>query len=209
MLKKFFLNQDYFYDLEDNKTSSILMNEIKAITFEDLFDIIKANETEIQALNSLNIPQFSSLLVLDKVLEVVNGSDHLNYELIGYYLNKDTTVVAQRKYGENHYKLTALMGLTSLDEQFNITPLGIEYMNLSADEKIIIRDKLFLRIPTIQRFLVDATKSSINGYELLSPILKESTITRRRSNINKIIKCVIEHFSREERLSIENNIIWK
>ena len=209
LLKKFYFSQDYFFDLEETDCSKKLIQDIQECSFEQLFDFIKYHESDIRSLTSLNIPQFSNLQVIDKVLEVVSASEHLNYELIGYYLNKDTTVVAQRKYGENHYKLVALMGLATLDGQLKITSIGREYVSLPEFEKKTIRDKLFLRIPTIQLFLIKAAKGKICGNDLLSPILKESTINRRRTNINKIIACVIEHFPREERLLIENNIMWK
>ena len=123
----------------------------------------------------------------------------MSFEELGYYLgqlhdNMKDGSVAQKKYGENHAKLATLLDLACISKNGNqsriyTSVLGRRFYHLSADKKKDLIKKLCLRIPIIQS--VFKTGSVLQIYEEMK-ILSASTQNRRRSNVENVLRSIIE-----------------
>ena len=159
--------------------------------------------------NPSNIPQFSDIDDLNGVLDIVYSSENITFEDIGYYFYPDSKIHAQWKYGENHYKTAALLGLTSWNKPYQVTDFGVEYMKIPAQERDNIRNKLILRIPVIQRVLLISMERELKPMDILTQHLALSTAKRRHSNLHVMVELVINSMNTENRLEIAENIKWK
>ena len=176
---------------------------------EDIITIIEANRTRMSEITPANIPQFSNIDSINEVLDYVLSTGDPTYELIGYYINKDAKKGAQTKYGENHYKTAASIGLTTMEKPFKVTMLGKKYMTLTTKEKINIRNKLFLLVPIVQYIVVEAKYKEIQPMDILRLYLSESTSVRRRSNVRTMVEYVYKDAEREFIIEIQKNLDWK
>lgn len=178
---------------------------------DDIFDVIKNNCGSLLKVVSNNIPQFSNAGDIYQVLRVVIDSeiDNLTYENIGYYLcPKGAKIGAQVKYGENHYKLSAQLGLVTYAKPFVATDLGIAYyLTDNSTERRNIEKRLALRIPIIQQALLLADDKTVNMADFMCLFLSPSTMLRRRSNLRELLSYImdISEVSMQHRL---NNITW-
>lgn len=186
-----------------------LIDILKGTSIENIINIIEANRERIAEITPANIPQFSSIDAINDVLDYVNSADEVTYELIGYYINKDAKKGAQTKYGENHYKTAASIGLTTADKPFMVTALGKKYMTLETEEKKAIRNKLFLLVPIVQKILIDAKYKVVQPMNILKLYLSESTSLRRRSNVRAMVEYVYKDADKEFIIEIQNNLDWK
>lgn len=215
VLTLFFLdNFNYEYrkytDNEREKSTNRLINILEDVSTENIIKLIDSNKDKIKDINPGNIPQFSNLSSINDVLDFVSVAENTTYELIGYYINKDSKKGAQMKYGENHYKIAALIGLVTPQKPFEVTDLGKRYMMLTEEEKLAVRNKLFLQIPIVQILLTSAISDRVNGMDVLRKYLSESTSIRRRSNLKNIINCICENIEDTElNVRIMTNIEWK
>lgn len=188
---------------------SKLINVLNGTSIENIINIIESNRDMIAEITPANIPQFSSINSINDVLDYVSSADEVTYELIGYYINKDAKKGAQTKYGENHYKTSASIGLTTVDKPFMITALGKKYMTLPTEEKNAIRNKLFLLVPIVQKILVEAKYRKIQPMNILNLYLSESTSLRRRSNVRTMVEYVYKDADVEFRVEVQKNLDWK
>lgn len=198
-----------YTDEQLNIVGEKIIDILKAISIDNIISIIEANKAEIAEITSANIPQFSNINSIDDVLNVVESSDQITFELIGYYINKNASKGAQIKYGENHYKIAAAIGLTTLNKPFHVTTLGKEYMSLSSEDKISIRNKLFLLVPIVQKIIIDAKYKTVHPLDILRLYLSESTSIRRRSSVRIMVEYVYKDADMELLLEIKKNLDWK
>ena len=176
---------------------------------EDILIVIEANRNRIVEITSANIPQFSNIDAINEVLDYVVSADEITYELIGYYINKDAKKGAQTKYGENHYKMAAAIGLTTAERPFAVTMLGSKYMRLTKKEKISLRNKLFLLVPIVQQIIIAAKYREIQPMQILRLYLSESTSVRRRANVRTMVEYVYKDAGVELATEIKKNLDWK
>lgn len=147
-----------------------------------------------------NIPQFSNLH--DATHEVIrilveSGLEGISYDEMGGYLNpraKNLSVIAKRKYGENHSKMATFFDLAVINFPQNkavIMPslLGKVYYHLSENQKNDIIIKLILRIPIIQEILIKAINEKVVVTDFLYQ-LSPQTRKRRQPNVIKLLKIV-------------------
>ena len=186
-----------------------LIDILKGTTIENIVNIIEANRDKIAEITPANIPQFSNIEAINDVLDYVNSTDDVTYELIGYYINKDAKKGAQTKYGENHYKTAASIGLTTVNKPFMVTALGKEYMILPTEDKRAIRNKLFLLVPIVQKIIIDAKYKEVQPMNILKKYLSESTSIRRRSNVRTMVEYVYKDADIEFVIEVQNNLDWK
>jgi hypothetical protein len=110
---------------------------------------------------------------------------------MGYMLRTECRKeVADKKYGENHIKTAAQMGLCSFQKcRANTNALGDCFIALPSDEeRKAILPKLCLYIPYIQNyFMAGATDEA---RENILSILSTTTQNRRRTNVNTIIETI-------------------
>ena len=189
-----------------------LFSILKEVSTEHIIDIIDQNKSEIQEITTGSVPQFSNLLDGDKVPNIVLSNPGCKYKLIGYFFNKDAEEYSQQKYGENHYKLAAQLGLCEYVDKEDpmrgteVSFLGLVYKDLPKDEKDVIRPKLCLQIPFIQHLLVEARHGKINAMEELNSILNHSTAIRRRSSIQQMMHAIEGTLDEDDEILM--NIEW-
>lgn len=186
-----------------------LVDILKGTSIENILNVIESDREKIAEITPANIPQFSNIESINDVLDYVNSEDKVTYELIGYYINKDAKKGAQTKYGENHYKTSASIGLTTIDKPFMITALGKKYMTLPTEEKVVIRNKLFLLVPIVQKILIDAKYMEVQPMNILNMYLSKSTSLRRKPNIRTMVEYVYNDADIEFRIEIQKNLDWK
>lgn len=169
-------------------------------------DIIKqiSNSDNLEPVKKDNIPQYSSLTnAVFKVPKILGdlSDEILDYQTLGGYLKKDdenckiNTSVAKKKYGENHSKTAALMDLalvTKTNSRANVTisEFGKYYIKLDEETKNQLAIRLLLRIPIIQRYFLNGQKKEMLEEDL--KILSKSTLNRRRSNVENMIRSILE-----------------
>lgn len=141
-----------------------------------------------------DIPQFSNLndcfLRVPQLL-LASGLEHVNFEQMGYLLRTEKrSSIADKKYGENHAKTAAMLGLCSHihGKGFIISVLGYCYSFLSDKERLKLQAPLALYIPFIQNciFSSDVETTIKNGISILS----KSTQKRREPNIRALINLI-------------------
>ena len=97
--------------------------------------------------------------------------------------------VADKKYGENHMKTSAQLGLCQFKKcRANTNMLGNLFVKLSKSERKKILPKLCLYIPYIQNYFMEGATDEVRE-DILS-ILSLTTRNRRRPNVNTIIQTV-------------------
>jgi len=164
------------------------MNELVLI----IDDIAEIEELDVQT-----IPQFSSIYsTTHDLLEIVYGKK-LSYEEIGVRLDYGTVKKkeARAKYGENHAKLGALMDLVFIDGDVDsrkmkttISPMGQCFQSLDEETKVKLRDRLFLRIPIIQKLIKETKEEETSLDSILFSVTNSSkTQERRKSSVKKIV----------------------
>ena len=188
-------------DVLDNHSTDELLRAGEKIliclhkdSVDELIDIVDDDSNVLGLIHPSNIPQYSNLKDVDKVLPIVESNAEFNcdYCLIGYFFNKFSKKGAQTKYGENHYKVAMLMGLAKQKKPLDITPLGSVYMNLDDEIRMDVKIKLFLRIPLIRYIMVHARTETVNVYNIMSNFLAVKTTKRRKSNVKTLVELLIE-----------------
>lgn len=189
----------YCKDLKDT-IGKWFIEELEKLSWADLFAIIKQSSSK-ENIEPSNIPQYSDLN--DAIFEVpkilYKYEDSMSYDQLGYFLDngKEKNQTAQRKYGENHSKLSTLLDLTTItmpnnNFQINLSILGKEYAKISKIKQEGIIAKLMLRIPIIQKILSDATDKKVYLSDYME-MLTQNTLIRRKGNVQKIIKYIQDH----------------
>lgn len=140
-----------------------------------------------------DVPQFSSLAdCVFKVPGLVRdcGIEDVTYAQMGFMLRtKPRKEGADMKYGENHAKTAAQMGLcTILNYRIYPSHLGVAFLELSKEEQERLMPRLILFMPYI--FNLYASNASYHDIMNSLSMLKESTKKRRLSNIWKLIEFV-------------------
>ena len=125
------------------------------------------------------------------------GLKDVDYSQMGYMLRDEKRKdIADKKYGENHMKTAAQLGLCRFEKcRANTNALGSNFIKLSEADRRIILPKLCLYIPFIQNYFMAGATDEIRD-EILS-ILSHTTQVRRRSNVNTIIQTIKESIDYE------------
>lgn len=212
-LKAFLFNYNDSFENTDNcdnrcnYAADMMLKYLSNMCMEDIIDFIDENNELIGEMNSKNIPQFSDINYVNTILPIVKTNPDGDYELFGYYYKKDANEGAHRKYGENHYKTASLMGLVTRKSPFCVTYFGESYMNLSDKEKLLLRPKLFMKIPIIQKVMADSLYGNAYPTDLMRTCLSESTVIRRRSNVRNIVKEICDLCN--DSINLFDKFIWE
>lgn len=180
--------------LSDSWTEEQSRSVIQAIALLSIEEIINTIDTaETPVFSTDNIPQFGSVVSLARVPQYVlqEGVSGLNYAQLGFRLKNDVyaRMDANIKYGENHGKGAALLGLICLcKKRFYPSVLTTGFCRLDDDKirnDVIIR--LFFRIPIVQTILKEAKTHRINGYCFMKG-MKMTTQKRRGQCLRAIFR---------------------
>lgn len=167
------------------RVSNHIISYLIEVDCQEIIKIIKDKGGDFGILPG-DVPQFSSFNdCVYKVPILVRdcGLEDLTYTRLGFMLRtKPRKDGADMKYGENHSKTAAQMGLCSITNS-RISPsyLGLSFCNLDRATQSKLLPKLILFIPYIQnQFASGASYEEILGSV---SFLSESTQKRRLSNI--------------------------
>lgn len=191
LLKAFYAHSDPSI-LEDMDKSHILLSVLKNYKCKDILEIIREGFAPFP-IDKKDISQFSDFK--DAYYTVPNmllnsGCTDVDYSRMGYLLRVEKRKdVADKKYGENHMKTAAQLGLCTFAKcRANKNALGTCFVKLSEKERKSILPKLCLYIPYIQNYFMEGATDEVRD-RMLS-ILSKTTQIRRRPNVNTIIQTV-------------------
>ncbi len=164
--------------------------DVCSFSFKDALDYID-NLNYLEPVTSENIFQFSSLCDCTENICIKldeNGDTGFRYNEVGRLLcgtiKRDS---ADRKYGENASKTSRELGLTQIiDNYVFLSCLGKAYPLLSDEKKKKLLAMLIIRSTYFTSLLNVAKKIKIESTCLMSG-LSDSTITRRKSNVKKLL----------------------
>lgn len=189
-----------------------LFNILTTTSTEDILDVIEKYQDEIQPITTGSIPQFSELTDADRIPDIVLSNPDCKYKLIGYFFNKEAADYSNQKYGENHYKLAAQLGLCEYADKkakdgiTAVSFLGTVYKDLPLSVRNELRPKLCLQVPFIQHIMIEARHGKVDAMAELQSMLTPSTSVRRRSSIQQMMHAIEETLSSDR--YIMNNIKW-
>jgi len=191
-----------------------LLARTTSLEIHDILEFIITHKNSIRPVDTNEIPQFSKLLDVFNVLRIVEDSPEtdLDYEKLGYYFcSRNSKSGAKVKYGENHYKLAAQLGLAYFGMPLRLTELGkaVNRVVVSDSDKENVVAHLAFRIPVIQKAVSEAHNGRFNFFNYLLCFFKESTAYRRRSSIKMLLKTIEEYTHDEFSLRTLWNIVWK
>ena len=191
LLKAFYTHADDSL-LKDKDKCKLLLEVLMKYPSAKIISLIK-EENALFEIDKKDIPQFSDFkdAYFTVPFNLANcGLKDVDYLQMGYMLRSEKRKeVADKKYGENHIKTAASMGLCSFSKcRANSNALGELFIKLSDEERENILPKLCLYIPFIHNYFKNGATDEIRE-EMIS-VLSETTQNRRRSNINTIIETV-------------------
>lgn len=182
------------------EAAQIIFKVLEIYSVSEIIQILNENFVPF-TIEAKDIPQFSSfddcyIRVPSDLLS--SGNESVNFDKMGFFLRKESRKVgADKKYGENHAKTAALMGLCEIKRKVGITttPLGVAFDSLPMEEKVDLKPKLCLYIPLIQNYFVQGCDDRIIKDSM--SILSLSTQKRRASNVKCLINIVKDSIDNE------------
>lgn len=191
LLKAFYTHVDASL-INDEKKSEFLLEVLKKYKCSEILKIIEDGFVPAEV-DKKDISQFSDFkdayYTVPYMLQNCGMTD-VDYSKMGYMLRDEKRKdIADKKYGENHMKTAAQLGLCRFEKcRANANALGSLFIKLSEADRRNILPKLCLYIPFIQNYFMAGATDEVRD-EILS-ILSPTTQVRRRSNVNTIIQTI-------------------
>lgn len=168
------------------------IDDIISIPCEKIVSMLISSTDEI-SISSSDIFQFSSFDdCTSRLCEIIrkNNNPGLNSLLMGKLLLDDGKIRkdgAYTKYGENHLKAAASLGLTrKYYDTYYLTCIGYVFDTLDDGKKEKLLLRMVLRNNLIRR-IIRATNNGSLDMRQFCYMLSDSTYIRRRSNLKKIV----------------------
>lgn len=198
--------------IEGNAISS-LFNEIKRARLDDIFAAVRSIEDK-EIVSPQNVPQFSKLEIAYGIPGLLEKLEEPQaFDAMGIYLDNTSgkKPAANKKYGENHSKLAALLDIADIVpdghvKKVSASPFGGLFCNLDDAEKKSMAARLAFRIPVVQHVLTAAFDTEVSISDYLKPFA-DSTRARRLPNICAILDLIRSECSdwdSELRYALEN-----
>lgn len=191
LLKAFYTHADDSL-LEMEEKTSLLIQVLQKYKCSEILEIIKDGFAP-NKIDKKDISQFSDFkdayYTVPYILKNCGITD-VDYSKMGYMMRDEKrNDVADKKYGENHMKTSAQLGLCQFKKcRANTNTLGNLFVKLSESERKKTLPKLCLYIPYIQNYFIEGATDEVRE-DILS-ILSLTTRNRRRPNVNTIIQTV-------------------
>ena len=191
LLKAFYTHADASL-INDEKKSEMLLEVLKKYKCSEILKIIEDGFVPAEV-DKKDISQFSDFkdayYTVPYMLKNCGMTD-VDYSKMGYMLREEKRKdIADKKYGENHMKTAAQLGLCRFEKcRANANALGSLFIKLSETDRRNILPKLCLYIPYIQNYFMAGGTDEVRD-EILS-ILSKTTQVRRRPNVNTIIQTI-------------------
>ena len=198
LLKVFYTHSDASL-LEDEDKSALLLDVLKKYKCSEILKVIE-DGFEPAEVDKKDISQFSDFkdayYTVPFMLQNCGIKD-VDYSKMGYMLREEKRKdIADKKYGENHMKTAAQLGLCRFEKcRANSNALGSLFIKLSEADRRNVLPKLCLYIPFIQNYFMAGATDEVRD-NILS-ILSYTTQVRRRSNVNTIIQTIKESIDYE------------
>ena len=193
---------------KEDKTFSFMDSSFTREQFEDLLRLLQSIPTEylldcicdIKETNQYDtseIPQFSDFekgaIIVPRILEFYpNG---INYTELGKKLIGAKENEANRKYGENHASLAALMSLATISKKQRklVFPTGLGHflIDYHMDEKNRLLKAMMLRNSFLQA-MVRAAVCNCGSYGSLMCDLAKTTAKRRRQSVRHLMEFILK-----------------
>lgn len=178
--------------LDDVDKCTILVNVLSKYKCSELLRIIEDGFVP-NVVEKKDISQFSDFKDAYYVVpfKLRNcGMKDVDFNNMGILLRSNKRKeVADKKYGENHMKTAAQLGLCRFEKcRANTNAMGNLFSSLKESERNRLLPKLCLYIPYIQNYFMAGATDEVRDEMLM--ILSESTQIRRRPNVNTIIQTV-------------------
>jgi hypothetical protein len=191
LLKVFYTHADNSL-IETVNKCKLLIEVLKKYKCSKILNIIEKDFKPFE-IDKKDISQYSDLkdaYYTVPFLLANCGKENVDYEQMGYMLREDKrNSVADKKYGENHMKTAAQLGLCSFSKwRGNANALGKIFIQLPEREQKDLLPKLCLYIPYVQNYFMAGATDEVR--EKILSILSKSTQNRRRPNVNTIIEII-------------------
>lgn len=178
---------------------SDVITSLKMFSLEEIIEIIKPLHIPFP-IDKADVPQFSDFsLAVYRTPYLAYASNQYNipFKDMGYMLLQGSRKdVAYQKYGENHAKTAAMLGLCSVTRgKVNASYLGVYFCHLKKEEQKFLLPKLLIYVPVIQNYLVAGCDESLLDEYL--GLLAETTQKRRIGNLNTMIQIVNKEIKNE------------
>lgn len=196
---------DFFLYRDDQKMQKMMLSgyscEIKTEALQYIDKIVKIpldlfveyiKGIKRQPIYASDVFQFSDFddATINLCARIKCDNKGLHYLETGKILFNDNvsrTDSAYRKYGENHIKMAASLGLAfKVDDIYYLSPIGCTFDELPKDVRNKLLVRLILRNKLISQLLLEASKKSFDMEAYLYE-LSESTYKRRRTNIKYVM----------------------
>lgn len=193
LLKAFYTHADDSL-IEDNTKAELLVEVLKKYKCSDILKIIADGFVSAE-IDKKDISQFSDFkdayFTVPYLLQNCGITD-VDYSKMGYMMREDKrNDIADKKYGENHMKTAAQLGLCSFKKcRANTNALGSLFVKIKETDRKNILPKICLYIPFIQNYFMEGATDEVR--EKILSILSQTTQNRRRTNVNTIIQTVKE-----------------
>lgn len=186
---------DYSSEEKFEEFIKIIVSILSSWRTSEIINLLSSSYSHKKVIAS-EVPQFSDFFdVVFKTPRAIDNSNKkdISFVEMGKLLAPNTSKVdgAHMKYGENHAKTAALLGLTTVvNGKINLSDFGKAYLNLDPYMQALIVPALCLKVPIIYNYFCGTV--SENGIEddMDEAGLSESTKGRRRSNIRAMISIV-------------------
>lgn len=177
-----------FFDTGDYISSEKIVEDLIITSSGDICDlVISLNQKPV---TKYNIPQYSNYsngtFEMIKYLRMAGDFGPSYTEVGEHFLSTGHNINAYTKYGENHSKLSDLLGITVIKKtdrkRVYLTELGRTIEKLEYDKQEDCFIKLAGRIPIIQEALKNNIMTSKELEDLLNIYLSPKTALRRKKN---------------------------
>ena len=191
LLKAFYTHADASL-INDEEKSKLLLDILKRYKCKEILKIIEDGFIPAEV-DKKDISQFSDFKDAYYTVPFMLhncGMTDVDYSKMGYMLRSEKRKdVADKKYGENHMKTAAQLGLCRFEKcRANSNALGSLFIKMSEVDRKNVLPKLCLYIPYIQNYFMEGATDEVRD-RILS-ILSKTTQVRRRSNVNTIIQTI-------------------
>lgn len=198
LLKAFYTHADDSL-LEDNEKSKILLDVLKRYKCSEILEVIRDGFTvhTISKADPSQFSDFSDAYYKVPYLLANCGMENVDYNQMGFMLRSEKRKEgADKKYGENHIKTAAQMGLCKFAKcRANANALGTNFVMQNDEDRKSLLPKICIYIPYVQNYFMSGAKDE-DLEEILS-ILSKTTQNRRRSNVKTILETVKESIEYE------------
>lgn len=176
--------------------ANALVEELLQLDRKDVCDIVVNLEQKV--ITTASIPQYSSFddgtTNLIQFLRMAGNFGPSFVEVGKHYLETGHQERAYIKYGENHAKLSEILGTTIIKKEDRkrvyLNDLGIAIEHRSVEEQHECFIKLSARVPIVQYALKNNIESDKELENVLGNYLARSTALRRRRNTWYLVSAI-------------------